>query len=108
MNDKELLEFAANAAGIDLVDISSKYKDDWIEIWNPLTNDGDALRLAVKLGMDVYIDNHPDGCACTEAYSVTLDTEMKYRQIINHGEDQDAATRRAIVQAAAAIGKGLK
>jgi len=63
--------------------------------WNPLADDGDALRLAVKLGIDVqqFVDSrmveawkHPHQ-ACGEDY----------------GDDPCAATRRAIVRAAAAL-----
>ena len=52
MTDRELLELAAKAAGIK----TSLHKETdslWIDgprVWNPLTDDGDALRLAVKLG----------------------------------------------------------
>ena len=83
MNDRELLEY-----------------------WNPLTDDGDALRLAVKLGMEVWVDTHPDGCECTEAQSITYSTSKNAcRSIVNHNNDPYAATRRAIVRAAAEIGK---
>ena len=53
MNDKELLEMAARAAGIPIKfggpdgDICRETAD-W-QLWNPLTDDGDALRLAVRL-----------------------------------------------------------
>ena len=63
MTDKELLELAAKTAGIDgmrgvrMKDIDGSvivcyhYEDDTGETyrWNPLTDDGDALRLAVRL-----------------------------------------------------------
>ena len=85
MTDRELLELAAKAAGIEDI---SYYLDDFL--WNPLTDDGDALRLAVKLNLlygKVFVrnvaDNHEDG------------------------DDIYAATRRAIVLAAAEIGKDI-
>ena len=57
MNDKELLELAAKAAGIELFswsEIANGYKTDTpMEYWNPLTDDGDALRLAVKLRIEI-------------------------------------------------------
>lgn len=54
--DKELLELAAKAAGID-GDYSKRansiaHPDGY---WNPLTDDGDALRLAAKLGDTVWV-----------------------------------------------------
>lgn len=110
MNDRELLELAAKAAGY-MVRSDLTYGDGIIindgVLWNPLTDDGDALRLAVKLGMDVYVDTHPDGCQCVEAYSVTYDLHMKHRQIISIGSDPYAATRCAIVSSAAEIGKTM-
>ena len=58
MTDRELLEKAAKAAGIEWYGIAGDDTsdclyfdigpDDVVE-WNPLTNDGDALRLAVRL-----------------------------------------------------------
>lgn len=111
MNDKKLLELAAKAAGID-----GKYQDaddfnhdeygayDGIGIycqrgkaWNPLTDDGDALRLAVK--MAIIYNNYPDA---TVADPLNANA---YKQ--EHGTDPYAATRRAIVLAAAEIGKGM-
>ena len=73
--------------------------------WNPLQNDGDALRLAVKLKMDIVYDFdrvmvvYGDGDA-------TLTTEYFYD--LPTPTDQYAATRRAIVRAAAEIGKDMK
>lgn len=67
MTDRDLLELAAKAAGIDhyiwvdhVIDYDSPHyrqaaiqKGSSADTWNPLTDDGDALRLAVRLGMDV-------------------------------------------------------
>ncbi len=48
MTDRELLEWAAKAAG--LPDITGWTDADWDTYgWNLFTDDGDALRLAVKL-----------------------------------------------------------
>lgn len=58
MTDRELLELAAKAAGYALTKGSSGYREflckGGVE-WNPLTDDGDALRLAVKLKMHVLV-----------------------------------------------------
>lgn len=86
MNDRELLERAAKAAGYVAVpnQIGDKYWGDW----SPLTDDSDALRLAVKCNLlqsallSSCLSSEPDG-------------------------DPYAATRRAIVRAAAALGDKL-
>jgi hypothetical protein len=102
MNDKELLELAAKAAQIMVNPWHEKYglllSDFDFEPWNPLTDDGDALRLAVKLlfeidfGLGSIAIRHSTGIKIIEAYN----------------NDPYAATRRAIVRAAAEIGKEMK
>lgn len=111
MSDRELLLKAAKAAGYVVVG----YVDDMIaqpghragglvlrndrggdSAWHPLTDDGDALRLAVKRGFQLDIET-PCGCV-----SVGL-----IREFFQHDDDEAAraATRRCIVRAAAAIGE---
>lgn len=85
MTDRELLELAAKAAGLNVGTDEGSYDD--LKWWNPLTNDGDALRLAVKLGIDV-----------SKAQLVYYDKTSN---------DPYAATRRAIVRTAAEIGKAI-
>jgi hypothetical protein len=93
MSDRELLELAAKAAEI------KDWVDGWSDkFWNPLTDDGDALRLAVKLGLDVCQNVYGSE---TWVIAVGRDVEADYL----HGDDSYAATRRAIVRAAAEIGK---
>ena len=104
MNDKELLELAAKAAGYRLANTKPGYPlyvENGIGIWNPLTDDGDALRLAVKLHINIEIWN-VDTLIGANIYLVGR----------GHGYFQEryttdplAATRRAIVRAAAEIGK---
>lgn len=100
MTDRELLELAAKAAGIDLYVWGPPGAENFANMaspgcrWNPLTDDGDALRLAVKLRFEVSIE--PDW--------VVVMTECAH-DVIERGSDQYAATRRAIVRAAAEIGK---
>jgi hypothetical protein len=106
MTDRELLELAAKAAG----DVTHEevWKGEYSHFerngygWNPLTDDGDALRLAVKLGIGIDFD-FSDGCGETSA-AQTLQ-EYQYEK---HDNDPFRATRRAIVRAAAAIGKGME
>ena len=95
MTDRELLEAAAKAAGANDVYWCDEYHRMQIgmphkaginyEEWNPLTDDGDALRLAVKLNIE----------AGNPGMRLSIDWEA--------GTDPYAATRRAIVRAAAAM-----
>ena len=104
MNDRELLELAAKAAGTIYVDGES-----WDEEagWNPLTDDGDALRLAVKLRIML---NREINCGydIVEAIGPERDDMTCHCSTESIEGDPYAATRRAIVRAAAEIGRSLK
>ena len=106
----ELLELAAMAAGVkfdatrSMPPVDNKFFGLWLIIdgepneytrrrWNPLTDDGDALRLAVKLKM-------------LEEGSRQF-VELMWRLGTESGPDDCAATRRAITRAAAEIGKSI-
>jgi hypothetical protein len=92
MTDRELLELAAKAAGIHFTKL-----DDWdAKPWNPLTDDGDALRLAVKLGLQI-----------SEGVAEVWQDGKEEGYFFEDGENRYAATRRAITRAAAEIGKTL-
>jgi len=99
MTDRELLEDAAKAAGVALEwNDSPGYYSDWRGLpqwnhWNPLLDDGDAFRLAVKLKLTLDI-----GDDASEAVSPI------HWHAEQHKGDPLAATRRAIVRAAAAMG----
>ena len=99
MTDQELLKLAAKAAGINIAQGSRIAIDG--KLWSPLTDDGDALRLAVKLHMTVrcYMGN-------TCAQSTVPGGPNAYIDEMNMA-DPCAATRRAIVRAAAEIGKAM-
>ncbi|EJT5133586.1 hypothetical protein [Pseudomonas aeruginosa] len=110
MNDRTLLELAARAAGI---------KARWFRVnqwrqvgghtmrtgqedvfgthhskpWNPLTDDGDALRLAVLLNLEIH--------------SPQSDPTVMFRTAEHDVFYQDTCIRRAIVRAAAEIGKSM-
>ena len=110
MTDCELLELAAKAAGHKLEWYIPKAGSDEPHIegidWNPLTDDGDALRLAVKVGISVL--QFP-ACIGTKWPQNGLPARLvgfdpPYEDI-SSGQDVLAATRRAIVRAAAEIGK---
>jgi len=111
MTDRELLELAAKAAGIEvrrwLPDGRPQVRCDTHQlgpIWNPLTDDGDALRLAVKLGIGFWVGSFIAYCSWyTEGENpFTEGMAQLAEKIVN--DDPYAATRRAIVRAAAEIG----
>ena len=105
MSDRELLALAAKAAGYEVeVDHKGVFHihegigpQSW-RPWNPLTDDGDALRLAVKLEMDLIVHKKLSSAAA----------DGFLRRSEDHKGDSYAATRRAIVRAAAEIGRNMK
>jgi hypothetical protein len=102
MTDRELLELAAKAAGYQyLWNIDSLLIKGLEGHWNPLTDDGDALRLAVKLGLFIQINS---GSATAWKWR----GENWYEQASDNADDMSATTRRAIVRAAAEIGRNMK
>lgn len=106
MRDRELLEAAAKAAGYDWRDKTMNVTQagvpvsEWPYDWNPLLDDGDAFRLAVKLRLMVNINR-----ALVE---VTWFDEVRSETFTLRQWDNDISpeegTRRAIVRAAAKIG----
>ena len=104
MTDRELLEMAAKAAGITSVGYgrngiaTGRNGPCLVGYWNPLTDDGDALRLAVVVGIDV--DQYGDR---VETWKAGLEGFI----VEPYSGDPCAATRRAIVRAAAAIGSAM-
>lgn len=118
MSDREMLEFAAKAAGAEVIgrrgDVGVYGMPEEIsggviyKRWNPLTDDGDALRLAVDMRMNIAIRTYPHA-VYVEVYNGTV---MAVRETLADVRikniDQKSATRRAIVRAAAEIGKIMK
>lgn len=113
MNDRELLELAAKAAGYGVqwdADEScfwGYYPDEIRDVdcpWNPLTDDGDALRLAVKLKLAI---RPLEKCVFVESDPETLLGQSQFSELEMYGSDPNAATRRAIVRATAEIGKAM-
>jgi hypothetical protein len=106
MNDQELLELAAKAAGERIYfdvdgDCYLIKTTPVLEQWNPLAYDCDAFRLAVKLNMGISIPIHQ---------TIRADVICFKNSAINvreEGDDPYAATRRAIVRVAAEIGKSM-
>lgn len=96
MSDRELLELAAKAVGLRYFNWT-KHGIVFTggDVWNPLTDDGDAFRLAVILEMDVRIDNKR-----VVAYGNHVESPP-----IEIGRNAFTSVRRAIVRTAAEIGK---
>jgi hypothetical protein len=114
MDDRELLELAAKAAGIgggwgevhslpqgevDCSDIWMLDGDDCF-IWNPLTDDGDALRLLRVLELDIQFDNERHAVLITNHSGISVEVGMS-----DESGDIYAPLRRAIVRAGAEIGR---
>lgn len=112
--DRELLEWAAKAAGFDL-----RWQDgrphigDWLarKWWNPLVDDGDALRTAVKLRIELdhshAQDQHRYVCASRRGCEMMYAPVSAVEEIEDEGQTLEA-TRRAIVRAAASIGQQME
>jgi hypothetical protein len=99
MNDRELLELAAKAAGNP---IGTSFAGGGLLManglyWNPIARDGDALRLAVKLELQLDLRH--------SFHTVRVYGAADGR--IDESGDPLAATRRAIVRAAAEIGRTM-
>ena len=95
MTDRELLELAAKAIGRPELMAGAEYGLEGME-WNPLTDDGDALRLG--LALRIWLEFTADMCVGASASDKWL---MKEHLL----PDGPAAARRAIVRAAAEIGR---
>jgi hypothetical protein len=112
MNDRELLELAAKAAGIEHgadrteSGLSLTGRDGrhiYLPKWNPLTDDGDAFRLAVELG--IRIDMKADGRVV--AYRHSNKPDQSVIAVESSRENRAENARRAAVRAAAAIGRQM-
>ena len=113
-SDRELIELAAKAAKLK-IEWEEEHGCFWVGLgqglackpWEPLTDDGDALRLFCALSWmvietsDVGVTVRERGESAGRVYFIC--TEW----LDNHAGDVSAATRRAIVRAAAEIGKTL-
>lgn len=107
--DRELLELAAKAAGLRVRTWEGHSGarcaiDDGRHglMWMPLTDDGDALRLAVKLKIDIHQRvAEPRVAAVAAMHSPKIESVPDESQRLS-------ATRAVIVRAAAAIGKAMK
>ncbi|WP_311057488.1 hypothetical protein, partial [Pseudomonas aeruginosa] len=100
MNDRELLELAARAAGYQFsypyhsisIPLILAETGRWRQ-WDPRHDDGDALRLAVLLNLEIH--------------SPKSNPTVMFRTAENDVFYQDTCIRLAIVRAAAEIGKSM-
>lgn len=107
MTDRELLELSAKAAGYQ---VDTAFDDcpliygfdagpDGPREWNPLTDDGDALRLAVDVRLEIELTE--------STVLVEFETLQSATNLELLGNQPHAATRRAITLAAAEIGRQM-
>jgi len=98
---RELLDMAAFASGIKGLSISKGWAvhadlgKPLLSHWNPLEEDGDALRVAVACCLPLDITDE-----------ATLIVPLGITE--PHGDDPYAATRLAIVRAAAEMGRKMR
>jgi hypothetical protein len=107
MVDSELIELAAKGARINAIKDPNGVWRNCTRLppgfnifdakpWNPITDDGDALRLAVKLEMKINISQ--------------ANVQVRYKEdtplvFVRTGIDKNEATRLAITRAAAEIAR---
>ena len=107
MTDRELLEMAAKACG-ELTPSwygNADYFDGVLRRWNPLEDDGDALRLACALKINIeHVETLRRKIHGVNCWSVGRGDCAHMESDVT---DYNAATRRAIVRAAAEIGKAM-
>jgi len=114
MTDAELIEAAAKAGGIG-IKFEPVHGGHWIEpgqglvidIWNPLVDDGQALRLAVKLRLVVHVWDEGEDVSAAKTLPDGSDPDPAgnaWHLANAHAIGGiEAAARRAIVRSAAAL-----
>jgi hypothetical protein len=107
MTDRELLELAAKACGLEEAKLRIEFNQ-----WNPLTDDGDALRLAVAKAFHIKVFRpvHIEGTASINHGMIEIwrEDDNDPIHVEWYAADPLLATRRAIVRAAAEIGRNMK
>lgn len=105
MTDRDLLVLAAKAAGIRGTfgnwgwDENPAIAKDEGGLWRPLTEDADAMQLAVGLRISVYQ---------APSFVLAIDGSGKLSEKIETDcWARDESTRRAIVMVAAHVGRGM-
>ncbi|MCH9735576.1 MAG: hypothetical protein K0U78_13655 [Actinomycetia bacterium] len=116
--DRELLELAAKAAGKKVRIYEGMVVEPGTDCvcvdqrgfrWNPLEDDGDALRLAVKLGINItaypIYNTNKHSVVAQKKLPLGSDPE-EFWFVVAYGDNPRSATRRAIVECAAAMAEG--
>lgn len=109
MDDLTLLELAAKAAGVNIEPriegkkpcrlLEHESHEGYVSVlWNPLTDDGDALRLAVDLRMYVQVN---EASVIVETWQSDIGETKEIVEYFDQHDDVYAVTRRAIVRAGA-------
>lgn len=73
--------------------------------WNPADDDGISRRLEVRLMLEVYHAENDGQMVCAVGYAGPLGKILYVME--PHGSDPEAATRLAVLRAAAAIGESM-
>lgn len=120
MSNQNLLGLAAKAAGLELDWDVPDGASPWVITgegsdrgpsapWNPLEDDGDALRLAVDLEISIGHDRQKPNTnePFSMRYADAIGPVPHNGSTVACGSDPFKAMRRAIVSAAAEIGKAM-
>ncbi|HDS0936990.1 TPA: hypothetical protein QDZ12_000185 [Pseudomonas putida] len=120
MCDQQLLDLAAKAAMRAGLKLECPDELDGVYVsrcsgrngytWNPLEDDGDALRLAVKLGLTLRLNQFDEWTQvfAGDCYARMTPAVSEHIGRTREGQTIEQATRRAIVRAAAEIGKAMQ
>ena len=120
MTDRELLELAAKAAGIEVIRsrlddpmnadflVRGGSRNPYHEFgaWNPLADDGDALRLAGALQIDLTFGKEIHPLHAHRQVTAWVGDSDRFDEFVR--DATQSATRRAIVRAAAYLAKESK
>ena len=107
MKNKKLIKLAGKAIGVKVKFAEDGYPffydETFYHFWNPLEDDGDALRLALALDISVCVYHD---CSQPKPWLRVEDSEGNWVFVDpdKFGKCKFSATRRAIVEAAAFIG----
>lgn len=123
MTDRELLELAAKAAGLVVHAKNQAGRDAcgagdvglWIvnvsTCWNPLIDDGDSRWLQVELRLSVLMRDHRVEVISWPQPPMLLGFSDEHPPQVKawepYGSDPRAAVRRAVLRAAAEIGRTM-
>lgn len=122
MNDRELLEMAAKAAGIYLDWHVPDGASPWVITgegvdrgpgysWGPLVDDGDALRLAAKLDLAIEFGRSSISISAPQTPEQSDDDERGDLMAVELWQTSEVAKLKAmrlvIVRAAAEIGRAM-